>query len=60
MKIPKQKKHVYVIKIRIYDVKTGKKQDVARWMLWFEIKRSILIEDTSDCNGYGLYVLREF
>ena len=30
--------HVYVIKIKIHDEKTGKKEDAARWMQWFEIK----------------------
>ena len=51
--------HVYVIKIKLHDAKSCKKEDAARWMPWFKIKKSILIGDT-DHNGYGLYALREF
>ena len=33
--------YVCVIKVKILDANTGKKQDVARWIQWFEIKKNL-------------------
>ena len=35
-----ENRHVYVIEIKLLDNNTGKKQNVVRWIPWFEIKIS--------------------